>query len=46
MKVPGRAALGLLAAAVIVSAGVVVGVFLTRYRNVVVGDAAFPSAMA
>jgi hypothetical protein len=38
--------LGLLAAAVIVSAGVVVGVFLTRYRNVVVGDAAFPSAMA
>jgi hypothetical protein len=46
MKGPGRAALGLLAAAVIVSAGVVVAVFLTRDRNVVVGDAAFPSAMA
>jgi hypothetical protein len=38
--------LGLLAAAVIISAGVVVAVFLTRDRNVVVGDAVFPSAMA
>jgi hypothetical protein len=42
--------LGLLAAAVIcaviASAGVVVPVFPTRDRRVVVGDAAFPSAMA
>lgn len=45
MMGPRRAALGLLAAAVIASAGVVVAVFLTRDRNVVVGDAAFPSAM-
>jgi hypothetical protein len=46
MKGPGRAALGLLAAAVIASAGVTVPVFPTRDRSVVVGDAAFPSAMA